>query len=439
MSDKNTITQLKDALLVCNSFSKIKYDFESKAISDILDFHSLFEKEYIIQYEKLPYKLNILDELHANENAHSRLLSNILKIHDMAGDHFVLKSFLNNLSEPFPSLARKIEKKIDIASQLNNIDVCIHHPEFSIIIENKIHNAQDQYKQIERYIEIERKNYRDGQICILYLTREGGSPSEYSIRKEIINNFNSRYLEIDYKTNILSWLKHLKSLPIFQNNSPSEVARAAIIQYIDHLEGMFSQREGDAVMNKELLTWLEQKLELNDKPIKIQTSKIIKKISELDTLSGFLNELLKRIFLDEFQKQIVKLKINGINSIEYDKNFGYDDYGAIYFQPVGWDRYSIAFCFCEKSRSKTKNKQLYCGIYDKEENSDDKIRKKLRLLLGSDTVEEGNTWPWGKYSEYILPENLIEEDEDFEKTINEIVLFIRKEVLEIYKKLKNFK
>ena len=65
------------------------------AIRDILDkINNIYESEY----RKLPYQVNILDEIHANENAHTRILLSLLRYEDNH-DFPILKSFINLIKE----------------------------------------------------------------------------------------------------------------------------------------------------------------------------------------------------------------------------------------------------------------------------------------------------------------------------------------------------
>ncbi|NHB69604.1 hypothetical protein [Perlabentimonas gracilis] len=67
-------------------------------MKDVLSFSDAFYKKYKDESEQLPYHINIIDELRANENAHSRILIKLLKFNKNKIDYPILKSFLEFLS-----------------------------------------------------------------------------------------------------------------------------------------------------------------------------------------------------------------------------------------------------------------------------------------------------------------------------------------------------
>ena len=82
------------------------------------------------------HQFNLLDELHANENAHTRILVRLLQI------PVLLKSFLEYLKEIFPEKATfAIPEKLSsnaVSEFSDYIDAKIETKNFCIIIENKI-------------------------------------------------------------------------------------------------------------------------------------------------------------------------------------------------------------------------------------------------------------------------------------------------------------
>jgi len=425
-----------NTFILCNKYYILDQDILHKSVYNSLALISYFYKEYINQYEKLPFRINLIDDIRANENAHSRILSSILKIHDSTGENFVIKSFFKMLGEPFSSLVVSAGLKVKITNEENRIDIKIRDKDYSIIIENKIHGAQDQNRQIERYIEAENKLYKHEQIYILYLTRQGGSPSDESISNDLILQFNGRYREISYKIEILDWLNTLLDEPLQNNCFQSSVARAAIIQYKDHLDGIFSQRKGEIEMDEKISKWLEQELNIIEKPVNAKIEILIEKNNELNKLSDALNGLLKKAIKQEFKDLIIGLKLNEFRPLKYDDKFGYDDEGILCFWQEGWKRFCIAFVCCvPKNR---KSRQIYCGIYDSHGKSDSKYQKLFKNLLGSDTVEETNWWPWGKYLEYYIPEKITDIDDNYEQIaidMVEIIDVIKNNIIEMSKKL----
>ncbi len=210
-------------------------------------------------YEKLkvnlPFHINVIDELHANENAHTRILTHLLE-YKKDGRHIILESFLK-LHPTFNVESLDIENS-QIYFNKDNIDGLIEKSgEFAVIIENKIHWAVDQDKQIERYVNTERdKGIPQDRIWVIYLTRDGRKKVEgYSLTEDTKKILGDRFVEMDYYHHILPWLKE-KVLP--NCRVKEEWLESAIKQYIDHLEGLFGIRNTE--LNKKMQEELIEKI-----------------------------------------------------------------------------------------------------------------------------------------------------------------------------------
>jgi len=194
---------------------------------------------YENQEASLPFHINVIDELHANENAHSRILTQLLKYKE-DGKHVILSSFLQQI--PTFNIDAFDINESEVYFNRDNIDGLIEkNGEFAVIIENKIHWAIDQDKQLERYVstEVERGIPSDN-IWVIYLTRDGRKKVEdYSLTETTKNILGNRFVEMDYYHNILPWLKE-SILPNCRLRE--EWLVSAIKQYIDHLEGLFDIR-----------------------------------------------------------------------------------------------------------------------------------------------------------------------------------------------------
>lgn len=98
----------------------------------------------------------------------------------------------------------------DGTSTGGKIDILLHDDKkHAIIIENKFDRygnpAQDQEKQLERYYNFGKKEYKDNFILI-YLTPTGRDASEYSMGSNKITYYPMSYDLSDDKPNILFWL-----------------------------------------------------------------------------------------------------------------------------------------------------------------------------------------------------------------------------------------
>ena len=130
-------------------------------MTDILTINSLIKKHKDLM-KSYPYNINIIDELHADENAHSRILMKLLQFNeDMSFP--ILDSLLKELG-----INETILTPIFTSDASDRIDLLIKDEKYAIIVENKIHDALDQENQLNRYIkEVERKGF--DSFYIIYL------------------------------------------------------------------------------------------------------------------------------------------------------------------------------------------------------------------------------------------------------------------------------
>ena len=68
------LEQIKNSLDFCNKLAVQ----EQENYKDLFLFINKFKEVYDKEIQKLPYHINLIDELHANENAHSRILEKLL-------------------------------------------------------------------------------------------------------------------------------------------------------------------------------------------------------------------------------------------------------------------------------------------------------------------------------------------------------------------------
>lgn len=230
-------------------------------ITENLDLAHALGEYYEVQKKSLPFHINVIDELHANENAHTRILTQLLKYRE-DGKYTILKSFLKLLPE-FDVDSFCIDKSC-VYFNRDNIDGLIEKDgEYAVIIENKIHWAVDQDKQIERYVKIEiEKGIPQNHIWVIYLTRDGQKKVEkYSLTKETEDILGSRFVELDYLNHILPWLK--KSI-LPNCRMKEEWLMSAIKQYVDHLEGLFGTRESKQTLINSMKKEIENKIKCTD-------------------------------------------------------------------------------------------------------------------------------------------------------------------------------
>ena len=199
------------------------------------------------------YNANIITELHANENAHSRILRMFLQYDDGKKKYPILGKFLD-IPKVKQVFGNKEFKSPVFTNERERIDVLIEEPRsFAIIIENKIKGATDQKRQLERYIESVNA-HGDGvpydNIYAIYLTDSGdkevSDDSFTDVAKERLGyndeNDMGRFIPMNYRYDILPWLEK-EVLP--NCIEKEELLISALKQYIDYLKCMFGIIENE--------------------------------------------------------------------------------------------------------------------------------------------------------------------------------------------------
>ena len=304
--------------------------FQNK--KNLFDEVNLFCRKLIPVYNfeklKLPYHINILDLIWANENAHSRIFTELLKQKSEA-NYEILSEFIKHVKNINSNFDLKIEEP-HVSTEKDRIDILILDKSYALIIENKIHNASDQNAQLARYIEkIKNKGYNENNIHLIYLTRSGDKkPMDHTwIRNETNYKriFQKRYIEISFREDILPWLKN----NVLPNCRIKDIyLKSTIEQYIDYLEGLFNQRQIHKDMNDKLKKHIQEELELNysaEDNIKI----LEKKLDEIITVEQQIRNLIDEYY-DEYWFRWLKLlkeqypdfKLLDFTSDKYHKKVG---------------------------------------------------------------------------------------------------------------------
>ena len=416
------IENIDNTLDFCKEIIDWDRENEYKIIDDFFisllpEFNKIYEQEKV----KLPYHINLLDEIHANENAHSRIFMKLLCANDQ-DEYYILNSFLHHLGTPFSGLNLSKNDKIDITSEQGRIDVWIRAKEFSLIIENKIHGAIDQEKQIIRYvIETEESNCSYSimnNIYVLYLSRyEKKEPSESSLPKELREELGDKYKSISYRKDILPWLE-IEVLP--NCKAKDTYLTSAIAQYIDHLNGLFNQRKIEIKMKEELKKHLHEKLNLNGKNLNEQIEEIDLKLEEVNKIISYLNDL--RI------DKINKMDIEWLKEI---KNKMMEDYPSFNSQTDDlnetWPKCYLMLNFKNWPPIKLvieinqKSNEMYFGIFVIEE---DKKELKIIELIKDEyfsNFENESQNPWWYTSKYSKRDKIYSEFRNLIRKLTELI------------------
>ncbi|MFK8266547.1 PD-(D/E)XK nuclease family protein [Capnocytophaga cynodegmi] len=282
-------------------------------VNDFCD--NIFEK-IKEEEKKLPYHINIIDLLRANENAHSRILGRLLE--QKNGENYeILNSFLSLLAERNSNFSHLKLKSPTISCEKGRIDILVKDEDYILIFENKIHNAIDQKGQIERYVNNVRSRYangcKDNQIYVLYLSADDRKKlTDDSWGKYKGTDFEKkRYIQLTFKDDILNWLKG-KVLPDVRIKDVHLIS--AIEQYIDHLEGFFNLRTIQKPMSEELKKGILKELNIGCKPTGDNFAKLNEKIDKLDKVRNQLFALKSEMEVDFLEECYEKLE-------EYESNF----------------------------------------------------------------------------------------------------------------------
>ena len=268
--------------------------------NDIFEFIKNFTAKKKKNASLLQYNLNLIDELHANENAHTRILLKLLD-YESNQKKVILEEFLNLLNEKLVNQKIPILDDYRTTGQFEFIDGYIwsDSKKVAIIIENKINWACDQDEQIQRYIETAKQYGIDEKnIFVAYLTDTGiKKAADYSFTdytKKMLDwkdpENQGRYIESNYLNDILPFLYEIFDKLSF---SKENILKAAIFQYIDYLEGRFGMRKNEKeynmAMNSDILKILNLGENLSKKE---KFDKIVELQRELwNTLDNVKNEV----------------------------------------------------------------------------------------------------------------------------------------------------
>lgn len=302
-------------------------------VKDINDFVNAKKKN-------LPYNINVIDELHANENAHSRILRKLLQYQDSFNRYRILESLIHYISllEGKTEFANIKIQAPTITQETERIDLWVRDTKtkYSIIFENKIKGAIDQDNQLARYIlKTINQNFDEKNIFIVYLSADEKKPADYSWKYEGQNyesKFKNRYVNLSFKLHILPWLKE-EILP--NCIIKEELLISAIKQYIDHLEGLFWMRPSQKkmIMDKELLKCIGLKPDLS---FAEQYNKFDEILKELNAANEMLNSY-RQHEVDSLMKKFKQytLDILGLDDWDIKDNISTGN-GWLYLYNKNW-------------------------------------------------------------------------------------------------------
>lgn len=274
----------------------------------LFDFVDEFNRKYLDEKKRLPYYINVIDELHINENGHSRILMRLLNFQNSKGKYEILESLLQYIKDKThdSKFSNIVINSPKITQEEARIDLWVRDKGYAIIFENKVYNASDREAQLSRYINktIEQK-YDENNIFVVYLSQLGKEPDAQSWGN-YKEKFKSRYVNLSFRNDILPWLKE-NILPNIRKND--SLLQSAVLQYIDYLEGLFYLRiiQNQMIMN--LDNFIKNYLELNKKKDdKERISVLREKISDFNIVKQKMESLMESYRQNIFKEWKEKTK-----------------------------------------------------------------------------------------------------------------------------------
>ena len=324
-----------------------------------LRFSDDFYRKYTELKQQLPYHINVIDELHIDENAHSRILCKLLQCKNpVSGEYEILQSLLDYIRKRAKDKTFERIELINpiITQEKARIDLWIRDQKtgYAVIVENKVYNAQDQEEQLSRYIQRTKDDgFSSEHIYVVYLSRTGEEPDEQSWG-EYKEDFETRYVNLSFRDDILEWLK-MNILPEIRQKDTYLLH--AVKEYVDYLEGEFDIRDINKKMNKDMNENLKNALGIghdtdNQTALEILTRKRDEVNSLINYIDSTINEVKDNIdknYVDRWKKSDAeKIIENAAQTIASDLNlqtelhFGDATYMYIAFRKGDWEL-SIVF------------------------------------------------------------------------------------------------
>lgn len=237
---------------------------EKRSITELLNQVQLLETKRLQKVEEERRRgewfnvFNVLgmstDEVHT----HSAFIAELL---NPQGSHGCGDEFLKAFIEIIPGLEgfeiETVRAKTQVELSIGRInedyteggrlDIIAYTDTHAIIIENKIY-AGDGWKQLMRYHEFAEREYKNN-YRILYLTLDGGSPSEGSTGKHMEEGKD--YYSISYASDIINWLQRCIAIAVSK-----PLVRETLVQYLNLIKQLTNQtmEQNDKKELFELLT-----------------------------------------------------------------------------------------------------------------------------------------------------------------------------------------
>lgn len=268
-------------------------------------------KKYPRKKENRYNIFSILKQEEKEEGCHSRIIFNLINDcgSNKLGKRFLKLFFKEVLDEEFDEKKKYFIEREKNLGKYGRADLFIEDSDGkAYLIEMKI-NAGDQPKQLSRYNQYLKKNYKD-DYQIYYLTLNGYHPSSYSLK----GRAEVEYIIISFVDNIYNWIE--KCIEEIEENN--KILKINLEQYLETLTKI-TNRIGEA----QKMDFIKMMKEGNNFRI---AQEIVNNFEEI-------KQGIKKEFLSELREKIIdRLKLKDIaekNSL-YDIDI-YNEFVELYF------------------------------------------------------------------------------------------------------------
>lgn len=375
-------------MCLVDKITGVSIDLEKQKFLGVNSLLKTFIAKVEEEKTKLPYHINIIDMIGANENAHSKILEHLLKQSNR--ERFeILESLLDYIVSNTPGFKLNVSSP-SITAEKQRIDVLVLDKEYALIFENKIHNAIDQERQLSRYIDkVTELGYKKEQIYILYLSRDGSKSPNDNSWGQYKNLFEKRYIRLTYRNHILPWLRDF----LLPNIRIKDVyLKSCVEQYIDHLEGLFSLRNIQKNMNKELKKQISEVLGLGVSPEQNHfiLDEKIKEVNAIRDQLAIMQSENERECLEEWGKRL-KIDFPDLFPIA-----GIDDIYPKIGVKLSWNNIPFSVLIEKENNSNTICYGIGCHYSSK--NINDELKKHITPLL--DGFGSNECWYSWEYTSF---------------------------------------
>lgn len=369
---------------------------------------------YEQKIKELPYRLNIITELHANENANSRILRGILQ-YQINNDYPLLRSFIDIVQNKCDCNISLDVKFPVITNEESRIDLLIKEKSnYAIVVENKIWGAIDQDKQIERYVDyVLNCGIPQNRIYVVYLTADGSKKiGDNSLTDPVKKKLgmstykDGRFVCINFKDDILPWLQEIIQSDIAKSEP---LLCSALTQYVDYQKGIFGLRNEDEIIAKQLEIVTMEKLKINSIGELLKAWRDVDKLQ--DTICNAANKRIESLCISKIRNALEKQ--------------GY----TIKASEFKYDRFDLEIEIPEWKKSwwciEEEKFRLFWGIWeDPEKNVAPKYKSKLSDVY--EKIQESGYIAWYWMNKELNDDFWIELEKHSAKFVNMVVTEIER-------------